>query len=108
MSMTSEPLRISDTNSASDSQGSLGPIQYQNLWLVLAALALSLALLLMLSIGTQLAFRFILAIAAIPLALALAFTWICQTQPPGYFTDLVTCWFIQPAFGLEPLDEVSE
>ncbi len=87
-----ESLRVTDTNSADDSAGSVWGIEGSLLWVILGGLFLSLFTLLVLFSGLAVPLGFALVVAAFPLAGSIAYVIHRQLHPPGYHRDLLDLW----------------
>ena len=95
-------LRITDTNSADDSTGSLWGIEGSLFWLVLVGLVVSLLLLLVLFSGLTVPLIVAAPVAALPLVLAIAYAIHRQTSPRGYDLDLIDLWLNGRGFSAPP------
>jgi hypothetical protein len=102
MSIETETLRITPTNSASDSEGAVWGISGNLLWLVLVgafAGCLTWALLWRL---TSCAAATAGVLSLLPVALTLAYALFKQAHPPGYDLDLLESWIASKGFGPDP------
>jgi len=98
-----QPLRLTDTNSASDSKGSVWGIQGNLFWVVLVAALLSLLILLALFSLLEVPLLAAMIGASVPLALAIGYVVFKQSRPPGYDLDLFDYWVNGPGFGPPPV-----
>ena len=96
--MNASELRLTDTNSADDSQGSVWGLAGDLFWIVLIGATLSVLCLLVLFSGLALPLASALALSALPLAGALGYVIFKQTHPPGYDLDLIDWWLNGPGF----------
>ncbi|HRZ55289.1 MAG TPA: hypothetical protein P5525_07520 [Candidatus Paceibacterota bacterium] len=97
--MVESNLRLTDTNSATDSDGRVWGIEAPLFSLVLCAAFLSIALWLALWNRTGMSATSTIAVGAIPVIVTLAYVLFKQSRPPGYDVDLVEYWLSGQAFG---------
>lgn len=87
--MNPPDLRLTDTNSGTDSSGVVWGIQGALFHVFLVAAVLSLLLLLVLFSGLGVPLPTAAFVAGLPLVLAVAFIIFRQTHPPGHDVDLL-------------------
>ena len=97
-------LRLTDTNSASDSKGRTWGLEGNLFWYVVGGLAAGIAiffLLLVVVVKAGLLTSF--SVAAVPVLLCLAYVFgLRQGKPPGYDRDCFEFWLGGPGFGPQP------
>lgn len=92
-------LRLSDTNSGSDSAGRTWGLDGNLFWILVAGLFCFVMILLLLFSAFQCGFFVSLGIAAIPLLLASIYVFgFRQGKPPGYDIDFVDGWISGTGF----------
>lgn len=96
---TPSDLRLTPTNSADDSQGSVWGIQGNLLWLILGGVFVGLLVLLVGFTMFPSSMISTLTVAVCPLVLTTAYAVFKQRHPPGYDVDLLDLFVCGRAFG---------
>ena len=92
-------LRLTDTNSATDSDGIVWGIDATLFGIVLCGACLSIALWLALWDQTSLSTETTVVCGALPLAITVAYVLFKQSHPPGYDFDVIEYWLCGPSLG---------
>jgi hypothetical protein len=101
--MKSSELRLSDTNSADDSDGHTWGFDGGLFWVVAAGSFLSVATLLVMFSALHHSFPVSAAVAAIPSALSVTYVVALRRgKPPGYDKDLLETWIAGAALTPDP------
>lgn len=90
MKTTSDQLRLSDTNSASDSEGKTWGLEGNLFWYLIGGIFVAVITLLLLFSVFECSFTQSLVIAAVPLLVAVGYVFgLRHGKPPGYDVDLL-------------------
>lgn len=101
MNVTSSSLRLSDTNAADDSGGSVWGLDGNLFMPVVASAAISIGVLLLLVAMFHAPWFVALLLGAVPFSATLAYVLLFrQGKPPGYDFDLFDLWINGPGFSL--------
>jgi hypothetical protein len=101
-------LRLTDTNAADDSAGSVWGLDGNLFMPVVASAALSIGVLLILFSAFHMNWFLSAAIGVVPFALTLAYVLLFkQGKPPGYDLDLFELWIVGKGFAFNPRTQLS-
>lgn len=93
MKTSDHELRLSDTNSASDSEGKTWGLDGDLFWYLVGGVFAFVITLLLLFSAFGIGFTQSLLVAAVPLILKLVYVFgFRQGKPPGYDVDLMDTW----------------
>jgi hypothetical protein len=93
-------LRLTDTNSADDSQGKTWGLEGNLFWFLIGGAFVSVILLLLLFSVLKWSLLGAALVAAVPLSLTLLYIFLLrQGKPRGYDRDLLQLWFTGSGFG---------
>ena len=95
-------LRLTDTNSASDSKGRTWGLEGNLFWYVVGGLAAGITIFFVLVVVVKAGLLASFSVAAVPVLLCLAYVFgLRQGKPPGYDRDCFEFWLGGPGFGPE-------
>ena len=98
--MNNQTLRLTETNSADDSQGRTWGLEGNLFWYMTGGCFASVMTLLITFSMLKVSFMVSLLIAAVPLVLTLGYIYgFRQGKPPGYDTDCLDSWLKGSGFG---------
>lgn len=96
-------LRLTDTNAADDSAGSVWGLDGNLFMPVVASAALSIGVILILFSCLHAVWWLSFPIGAVPFTLTLAYVLLFkQGKPPGYDRDLFELWIVGRGFSFNP------
>ena len=103
--MSDQTLRLTETNSADDSQGRTWGLEGNLFWYMTGGCFASVMTLLIVFSVAKVSFLISLAVAAVPLALTLVYVYgFRQGKPPGYDMDCLDLWVKGSGFGPDVSD----
>ncbi|HUB68136.1 MAG TPA: hypothetical protein VL981_11690 [Candidatus Methylacidiphilales bacterium] len=98
-------LRLTDTNAADDSAGSVWGLDGSLFMPVVASAAISIGVILILFSFFHLVWWMSFPLGAVPFTFTLIYVLLFrQGKPPGYDRDLFELWIIGPGFSFSPAD----
>jgi hypothetical protein len=101
-------LRLTDTNAADDSAGSVWGLDGNLFMPVVASAALSIGVVLVLFSFLHLAWWLSYPLGAVPFGGTLAYVLLLkQGKPPGYDFDVFELWITGPGFSFNPWDQTT-
>jgi hypothetical protein len=101
-------LRLTDTNAADDSAGSVWGLDGNLFMPVVASAALSIGVILILFSVLHIVWWLSFPIGFIPFVATLSYVVLFkQGKPPGYDQDLFELWIVGRGFSFNPQDQLS-
>ena len=100
-------LRLTDTNAADDSAGSVWGLDGNLFMPVVASAALSIGVILILFSFLHVAWWISFPLGAVPFGATLTYVLLFkQGKPPGYDRDLLELWITGSGFSFNPHDQL--
>ncbi len=101
-------LRLTDTNAADDSAGSVWGLDGNLFMPVIASAVLSIGVLMVLFGLFQVVWWLSFALGAVPFVLTLSYVLLFkQGKPPGYDRDLFELWILGPGFSFNARQQTA-